>query len=116
MEPIEAGSDAERAAIDAANRKYKTVKIRSVRSVIFNRNTWMKSCCISCKETFQSQVQRFKHHSKQLITGSNPYRCEISITSVNVLVLCSLIVAFLDLMKHAFFAKGADHHLGIVLL
>jgi hypothetical protein len=115
MEPIKAGSDGEKAAIEAAKRKTGSAK-EGHQGAMYKEKIWMKSCCISCKEILQSKVEALRYHVKEFITGSSPYRCEISITIVNVLVLCSLIVAFLDLMKHAFFVESTDHRLGILLL
>ncbi len=42
------------------------------------------------------------------LSGGAPYRFEFNLTTVNVLVLCSTIVAFLNQMRYAFFPERAD--------
>ena len=115
MEPIKAGCDAEKAAMEAAQQKENNSDNKN-NGTIFIHNTWVKSCCSSCGKIFKWMKDAFNDQAAKILRGSSPYRCEISITTVNILVLCSLIVAFLDQAKYAFLTKDTDYALGVVLL
>jgi len=112
MEPIQQGSDAEIAAWKASQIKEveKTPRRGSVIS-----NVSIKPLFVSCAKTFSWMGGAFKKQAAKIVSGSDPYRCEFSITTVNFLVMCSLIVAFLDQTKHAFFCKDADFTFAIVM-
>ncbi len=120
MESIEKDSDAERAALKAS----QTTELHNTSSkggtAIKNVSTFVKNngkaLLGSCAKAFSWIGSAFKSQASKIVSGSNPYRCEISITTVNFLVACSIIVAFLDQVKHAFFTKDADFALGVLLL
>ena len=116
MEPIEAGSEAEKTAFEAAQIKEEDPEISRNGNTVLLGHTLVKSCYSSVRKSFFWFKNGVKKQASNFISGSNPYRCEISITTVNLTVLCSLIVAFLDQMKYAFFVKEADFSLSILQL
>ena len=99
MEPIKAGSEAEKAALDAARIKEDSPETNRSNNVVLLKHTWLKSCCSSIRDFFIEVKNAVKRQADKFVSGSNPYRCEISITTVNLTVICSLIVAFMDQIK-----------------
>ena len=116
MEPIEAGSEAEKVALEAAQIKEDEPEGTRGSNVVLLEHTWLKSCCNSIRESFVWVKNAVKVQATKFVDGENPYRCEISITTVNVTVICSLIIVYLDLIKYAFFVKSADFALGVLQL
>jgi hypothetical protein len=112
MEPIEKNSDGEQAAMIAA-KHFRGPSGKSKRAVDPNRfgrfvariSSFVTSAIVSLKE--QATI---------FLSGDGPYRFEIKITTVNFLVLCSFIVAFLDQAKLAFFKETWDFILRWVIL
>ncbi len=116
MEPIGAGSEAEAIALEAAQIKEDDPESRRVSDVALLQTTWLKTCCSSIKDSFLWVKNAMKQQATKFISGSDPYRCEISLTTVNFTVICSLVVAFMDQMKYAFFSKEADFAVGVIQL
>ena len=116
MEPIEAGSEAEKVALEAAQIKEDEPESTWGSNVVLLEHTWVKSCCASIRESFIWMKNTVKVQATKFVDGENPYRCEISITTVNLTVISSLITAFLESIKYAFFDKSADFSLGVLQL
>jgi len=49
-----------------------------------------------------------------ILFGSNPYSCKIRATGINLLVLCSFIYLFLDVITLAFFPPEADPYVAVI--
>lgn len=116
MEPIEAGSEAEKAALEAAEIKGDEPESNRVNNVVLLESTWLRSCFSCMRESFDWVKNSLKGQATKFLSGSDPYRCEVIVTTVNLTVICSLIVAFLDQIKFAFFVKEADFPLGVLAL
>ncbi len=116
MEPIEAGSKAEKAALEAAQIKEDVQEPSSFSNAVLHDITWVKSCFSSMAESSIWVKNGVKGQASRFVSGTDPYRCEVSLTTVNLTVICSLIVAFLDQIKYAFFVKGADFSLSVLQL
>lgn len=55
----------------------------------------------------RSQAELFLH-------GKNPYECTTRITTVNIIVLCSVWYMFIDQAHYAFFPREADYPLALL--
>ena len=55
-----------------------------------------------------------KYHVSNLLYGDAPYACELRMTGINFLVVCSFIYMFLEVAALAFFPAHADNTLAIV--
>ena len=111
MEPIEAGSDAEKKALEAAQRKEYTLMGKYNTPVLSNR---LKVLGSSSAKITRKVVDIFKSQASNIVSGS--YEFQLNISSINFIVLCSLIVAFLDLISHAFLKRRDDYRMDIILL
>jgi hypothetical protein len=50
------------------------------------------------------------------LSGGSLYRMEFKVTTVNILVVCSSIVAFFNPFKCAFLGVGSDNAVMVVIL
>lgn len=58
---------------------------------------------------FFLSITRFVHsQASKCLSGQAPYRFEMKVTTVNILVLCSIIVAFGDQMRYAWLSPACD--------
>ena len=55
-----------------------------------------------------------RRHGKLLLNGVKPYSCVISITMVNVLVLCSMWYMFIDQARLVFLSPNTDYAFALV--
>jgi hypothetical protein len=55
-----------------------------------------------------------RRHGKLLLNGMKPYSCVISITMVNVLVLCSMWYMFIDQARLVFVSPNTDYAFALV--
>lgn len=118
MEWIEPGSEGELAALAAAKRTPETHDIDEARR---GKLDFLKNSCFSrtarifgraacaTKEFLTRQAELFTH-------GGPPYRIEIRFTTVNFLVICSIVVAFLDQFKFAFLTTKTDQAVMLIIL
>ena len=55
-----------------------------------------------------------KAHVAHMLYGDSPYACRMRVTGINLLVLCSLVYIFLEIIALAFFPASADNALAVV--
>ena len=55
-----------------------------------------------------------KRHMTSLLYGNSPYACRIHATGINLLVLCSFIYLFLEVVSLSFFGPDTDFAFAIV--
>ncbi len=103
MEPIEAGSDAERAALAAAERKDDDPKSKS--TPILN-SSWMKAFSSGLTKMTERVINFVKDQASKILSGSKPYRFQCTFSTINFIVICSLIVVFADTFKYSFYVKS----------
>lgn len=103
MEPIEAGSDAERAALAAAQRKDDDPKSKS--TPILN-SSLVKAFSSSLTKMSERVMNFVKDQASKILSGSKPYRFQCTFSTVNFIVICSLIVVFADTFKYSFYVKS----------
>jgi hypothetical protein len=114
MEPIKAGSDGEKAALAAAQRKEnKTDKNGDATRL---NNTYVKSIYTSAMERIEKIKDTFQDEAEKIVTGSNQYNCEIRLSTVNFVVVCSLIVSLFEQLKLAFFSRESDFAIDVIFL
>ena len=112
MEPIAKNSDGEQAAMIAA-KHFREPSGKSKRSIGPN----LCGRCLGRISSFvESAIVSLKGQAATFLYGDSPYRCEIKITTVNFLVLCSTIVAFMDQVKLAFLKESWDSILRWMIL
>jgi len=117
MEFIEPGSAGERAAMAAAKQTRDTPGGKPAqRSRHCFHNTCFRAIREHCSKATRATIEFFKDQSAKFISGGAPYRIEIHFTTVNFLVLCSIIVAFLDQFMYAFLPTSADKGVRITIL
>ena len=104
MEPIQKNSDGEQAAMIAA-KHFRGPSDRS--KIPLDQNKFVKFVG-TVSSLLRRAIALLKSHGTKFLSGSGPYRCEIKITTVNFLVLCSCVVAFMDQAKLAFFKASWD--------
>lgn len=63
---------------------------------------------------YQFQRASFKHAMTRILFGENPFACKIQITGINLLVLCSLVYLFLEVINLAFLGASSDKEVAIV--
>jgi len=103
------------AALDAAKCTTSQAEVTASTSAKFCiQCICLSSCFSSCRKAYKAIEIIYKDQATKITSGDAPYRIRITFTTVNFLVLCGLIVAFLDQLKYAFFPKSADFALGIV--
>lgn len=49
-----------------------------------------------------------------MLYGDSPYACRVRVTGINLLVLCSFVYIFLEVIALAFFPASVDNTLAIV--
>ena len=103
------GSDGWKAAMAAA-------KSKRVLDDGLNKFARRSAARKNCSKVASSIRDFFKDQASRFVAGESPYDLEIHITSVKILVLCSIIVAFLDLFKYAFLPKTCDPAVSYIIL
>lgn len=114
MESIEEGSDSFNTAMLAAEKKEGIDDF--LKSPPMLDNTWVKHFFSSIKKYCNWVLDVTKDQAYKITSGSKPYNCEFTFSTVNIIVMCSLVVAFFDVCKYAFFGKSVDFPLSVVLL
>ena len=104
MEPIEKNSDGEQAALIAA----KHFRGLSDRTRLPQDQNKFGKFVVTISSFLTRVISFLKSQATKFLSGNGPYRCEIKITTVNFLVLCSCVVAFMDQAKLAFFKESWD--------
>ena len=69
--------------------------------------------CVSCHH---ASLRIMKEQATLFLNGDPPYACKIKVTTINVLVLCSFIFMFIDQVRLAFFPYCYDFGIGVVSL
>jgi hypothetical protein len=118
MEPIEPGSEGEKAAMRAAQCTMDTIHTQNpaMNRGVFGHRACVTGCREGVKMAFKN-VKRFVARQAELVTsGQPPYRIQLRFTTVNLFVLCSLIVALLELFKYAFLPVEADNAVHVIVL
>ena len=65
--------------------------------------------------TFLAPVWRFlRNQARKILMGLEPYACQLRLTMVNFIVLCSFWFMFIDQARLAFFPPEADHAVAII--
>ena len=57
---------------------------------------------------YRNQRARTKEHVTRLMFGSAPFACEFRITGINLLVFCSFVFLFLEVINLAFLPANFD--------
>jgi hypothetical protein len=117
MEWIEPGSEGECAAIAAAKRTLESNDLGEFRG----KRSFLENSCFSRTariiESATNATKEFLIRQAELITrGGPPYRIEIRFTTVNFLVICSVVVAFLDQFRYAFLPSKTDNAIMFIIL
>jgi hypothetical protein len=63
---------------------------------------------------YQLQRDSLKRTMTMILFGQSPFACRIQITGVNLLVLCSIVYLFLEVINLAFLPASADQTVAIV--
>jgi len=114
MEWIEPGSEGEQAAMAAAKR---TPDMNPFGEVKRTKRIFSENSCFSKTERIVGIAKEFLTRQAELITkGGPPYRIEMRFTTVNFLVICSFVVAFLDQIKYAFLTSKSDKAIRFIIL
>eukprot|EP00547_Thalassionema_nitzschioides_P007024 CAMPEP_0194206706 /NCGR_PEP_ID=MMETSP0156-20130528/5658_1 /TAXON_ID=33649 /ORGANISM="Thalassionema nitzschioides, Strain L26-B" /LENGTH=1220 /DNA_ID=CAMNT_0038933299 /DNA_START=87 /DNA_END=3746 /DNA_ORIENTATION=- len=82
---------------------------------------WFAECFVNVigKRLYQLGARALastRFQGKLFLNGLNPYACSIRITSVNVLVVCSIWYVFIDQARLAFLSPKSDDALAIISL
>eukprot|EP00523_Entomoneis_sp_CCMP467_P008375 CAMPEP_0168730186 /NCGR_PEP_ID=MMETSP0724-20121128/6603_1 /TAXON_ID=265536 /ORGANISM="Amphiprora sp., Strain CCMP467" /LENGTH=1375 /DNA_ID=CAMNT_0008777121 /DNA_START=24 /DNA_END=4148 /DNA_ORIENTATION=- len=65
--------------------------------------------------TFLAPVGRFlKNQARLILTGQSPYACQLRMTVVNFVVLCSIWYMFVDQARLAFFPPESDYPVAVI--
>lgn len=74
-------------------------------------------CCRPCLQSVvRSSLLCFRKQARQFLYGDSPYVCQVRLTMVNFVVLCSTWFLFSDQIRLAFFSESADYSLAIINL
>lgn len=114
---IEPNSDGEKAAMDAAKRN--TVEL--IPEEQDRRPNWFKNSCASFTakrlvDCVHSIGRFLKKQASMITSGKPPYSIQINFTTVNFLVLCSILLAFLEPIKLSFIPFKADRSIRVIIL
>ena len=63
---------------------------------------------------YRKQRENAKQHVINVLYGDTPFSCTIRVTGINVLVFCSLIFLFLEVINLAFLPASADYEVAFV--
>ncbi len=102
MEWIEKGCPGHEAAMAAAKHTPSPPGESGHGSAGFCDNKCFHAISKFCKTGLSATKGFLKDHATRCLSGQAPYRIEIKITTVNLLVICAIIVAFLEQIKHIF--------------
>lgn len=120
MQPLEsiitiaAGSSGESAALVAANQKPAIMDEQNLKRKWFD-NVYFIKFHESWRNVCDTYTTFCKDHAHRFVTGKPPYRVEFHFTTVNFLVVCSLIVAFLEKIYHSFLPNEAEKAVAVIL-
>jgi len=112
LEWIEKGTEGQKAAMDAAKQKPDT-KSGAVDPLSTNclNNKCFHVVGRYCWKGLLAVTGCFKDQASKCLSGKAPYTIELKFTTVNFLVLCAVIVAFLEHFKH--FLRVADYDIRV---
>eukprot|EP00557_Chaetoceros_sp_GSL56_P001921 CAMPEP_0176493060 /NCGR_PEP_ID=MMETSP0200_2-20121128/9354_1 /TAXON_ID=947934 /ORGANISM="Chaetoceros sp., Strain GSL56" /LENGTH=1289 /DNA_ID=CAMNT_0017890711 /DNA_START=23 /DNA_END=3892 /DNA_ORIENTATION=- len=118
MEPISPGSEGEKAAMRAAQCTIDTILAEGPAT---NHGVFgCRTCITECRDAMNLAFKKFKHfverQAELVASGQAPYRIQFSFTTVNLFVICSLIVALLELFKYAFLPIEADNAVHVIAI
>jgi hypothetical protein len=63
---------------------------------------------------YRKQRNNVKKYVKKLLFGNSPFFCKIRITGINLLVFCSFVFLFLEVVNLAFLPAHVDDEVAIV--
>ena len=140
MEPLRTARG-EAAALRAATDSQRHKSDRNLSSQFDDQqqgkkeNIFVKACLCACINPIRwlleflgrvvgTRMKRFgasamaftKRQARLCLNGAVPYKIELRLTGVNMLVLCSFYYVFIDQARIAFFPPSADHTVAIVSL
>ena len=75
---------------------------------------WYYELAMALKTWYRSVRQRLKWLATDLLFGNSPYGCRISLTGVNLSVLCSFLFMFIDCIRLAFLPVSVERGVMIV--
>jgi hypothetical protein len=62
---------------------------------------------------YRKQRENVKYHMTSVLYGDAPFSCRIRITGINILVFCSLVFLFLEVINLAFLPANVDHEVAV---
>lgn len=111
---ILADSTGESAAMIAASQKPAITDAQTMK-----RRWFDTACVITFCQFWRNFCNTFvgfcKDQANRFVTGKSPYRIEFHFTTVNFLVICSLVVAFLEKINHSFLPNEAEKAVAVIL-
>jgi hypothetical protein len=63
---------------------------------------------------YRKQRENVKQHVTRILYGDAPFSCKIRLTGINILVCCSLVFLFLEVINLAFLPASVDHEVAVV--
>lgn len=63
---------------------------------------------------YRKQRGNAKQHVTSVLYGDTPFSCKIRVTGINILVFCSLVFLFLEVINLAFLPASVDHEVACV--
>lgn len=63
---------------------------------------------------YRKQRENTKRQVTSVLYGDAPFSCRVRITSINILVFCSLLFLFLEVFNLAFLPARADHEVAVI--
>jgi hypothetical protein len=108
------GSPGESAAMIAASQKPSITNDQKVKRKWFDHEYMM-----TLYQFWQNFCNTFtgfcKDQANRFVTGKSPYRIQFHFTTVNFLVVCSLVVAFLEKIYHSFLPNETEKAVAVIL-
>jgi hypothetical protein len=116
IEPIRSASEGEKAAMAAAKQTVDTHGSNPT-----GQNNFFDSSCVYATRRNVSMALRASQslcldQAMRCLSGGSPYRLKFKVTTVNMLVVCSSIVAFFNQVRYAFLGVGIDNAVMVVIL
>ena len=63
---------------------------------------------------YQNERENAKQYVTSILYGDSPFACKLRITGINILVFCSVIFLFLEVINLAFLPASLDHEVATV--